>query len=249
MDVLRSLERTEFPAIGSMRLRDIAPPLALAVVRAVEAASGAETAHRVRQRMSAVFVYGIATGIADTDPAAVVKGALAPVVRGRMPAHPATRAAHRFLALTVVRPDNVHAVAWGERQLGGEAPQRVIGAARMKAGLDHVVPLSRQAVELVEAICCYSKHSPFLFPNTRFHRRLLSENALSYLLRRSQPPLIAACGVGDYSSCQPSVTAVACSKLSMPSPSVRPQVPASLTTSTSSACFTARSAVRVGTSR
>jgi hypothetical protein len=103
-DVLGSLERLVFPAIGALRLTDITPPLVLNVVRAIETRSGGETARRVRQRISAVFVYGIAVGIGQSDPAAIIRGALAPLARGRMPAVTTLADARESLRLVELMP-------------------------------------------------------------------------------------------------------------------------------------------------
>jgi integrase len=129
---------------------------------------------------------------------------MAPVVKGRMPAvttldaarcvlaraeamaaHPATRAAHRFLALTLVRPDNVNGARWEEFDLSAEAPVWAIAAERMKMREAHAVPLSRQAIEILDAMRPLTGRCPFVFPNARFAHRPMSENAMSYLLQRA----------------------------------------------------------------
>lgn len=85
-DVLASLERDVFGDLGAMPIEDITPPMVLSTLRKIEARPAIETARRVRQRMSAVFVYGIATARCQSDPAAIVQNALAPLVKGRQPA-------------------------------------------------------------------------------------------------------------------------------------------------------------------
>src|SRR5262249_39790749 len=85
-EVLSSLERYVFPEIGSLHVNAIPPPQVLAVLRKIEARPAIEMAHRVRARMSAVFVYALSCGIGESDPAAIVKGALSPIVRGKQPA-------------------------------------------------------------------------------------------------------------------------------------------------------------------
>ena len=67
-DVIRSLERDAFPALGALPIAQLTPPIVLAVLREIEARGAIETARRVRQRISAVFVYAIAQGIMQTDP-------------------------------------------------------------------------------------------------------------------------------------------------------------------------------------
>lgn len=121
-DVIESLEREVFPTLGKIPVTDIRAPEVLAVLRGIETRAK-ETARRVRQRMSAVFVYAISSGRAEADPAATVQKAMAPMRKGRQPAitnldaaremlskaeaekaHPVTRLALRILALTAVRP-------------------------------------------------------------------------------------------------------------------------------------------------
>lgn len=212
-DVLGSLEADVFPAIGQMPIRDITPPLVLSVLRDIISRPAVETAHRVRQRMSAVFVFAIASGRAETDPAAIVAGALPPITRGRQPAvrtldearavlraaeaqtaHPVTKLALRLLALTAVRPGTLAATPWSEiPDLDATAPDWTISAARMKlrkqhkgdADHDHTVALSRQAVDVLKAVRDLTGAGPLVFPNTRHAHRPMSENALGYLLNRA----------------------------------------------------------------
>ena len=72
-DVLDSLEKHVFPTLGETHVNAITPRLVLATLRTIEARPAIETAHRVRQRMSAVFVYAISCGVGETDPAAIVE--------------------------------------------------------------------------------------------------------------------------------------------------------------------------------
>jgi hypothetical protein len=79
-DVIHSLERDVFPAIGSLPVREIDPPIVLSVLRPIEKRLAIETARRVRQRMSAVFVFGIANAKCKNDPTAIVKDAMGGVL-------------------------------------------------------------------------------------------------------------------------------------------------------------------------
>ena len=163
-DVLRSLERDVFPEMGALPIRDIDAPTVLATLRKIEKRSAIETAKRVRQRVSGVFVYAISEGIAVNDPAAIVAGALKPVPkRGKQPAlrtieearellalcdasksQPVTKLASRLLALTDVRPGIVWGAAWPEFEgidwsdPDAPAPGALwrVPAARMKLVLD-----------------------------------------------------------------------------------------------------------------
>jgi integrase len=204
-DVLTSLERDVFPQLGALPITELGPPTVLAVLRAIEARPAIETARRVRQRMSAVFVYGIASGICQTDPAAIVQGAMAPLIKGRQPAivdldearevlrraeaepaHPVTKLALRLLALTAVRPGEIRGASWREFELlhGGQPLWR-IPAARMKMKQEHLVPLSCQAVAVIAAVQSLTGRGLLVFPNARHAHRPMSENAIGYLLNRA----------------------------------------------------------------
>lgn len=129
-DAIHSLERDVFPKIGTLPIRHIKAPTVLGVLRRIEARSAIETAKRVGQRISAVFVYAIATGAAETDPAAMIGRALKPMPPRKkrpallnldslrqmirdaeaVPAHPVMR----LLALTAVRPSELRGALWDE---------------------------------------------------------------------------------------------------------------------------------------
>lgn len=133
-DVISSLEKEVFPWIGALPIAELDEPIVLSVLRKIEKRGAIETAHRVRQRMSAVFVQAIAEGLAARDPAAVVGKALKPVPRGRKRpaivsidalhdmirkteaelASPLTKLASRFAALTAQRLGAIRCMAWGE---------------------------------------------------------------------------------------------------------------------------------------
>lgn len=213
-DVIRSLERDVFPAIGSLPIAALKPPAVLEVLKAIEDRPAIETAKRVRQRMSAIFVYAVAGGIAEADPASIVKGALKPKPKKRKQpaiveldllqemlsdaetegARPVTRLALRFLALTAVRPGDLRGARWTEfDSLHPEQPIWRIPAARMKGdidrkeevGGDHLVPLSRQAMQVLDAIRPLTGGGPLVFPSARHAHRPMSENAIGYLLNRA----------------------------------------------------------------
>lgn len=133
-DVISSFEKDVFPWVGTLPIAELDEPIVLFVLRKIEKRGAIETAHRVRQRMSAVFVQAIAEGIAIRDPAAVVGKALKPVPRGRKRpaivsvdglremigkteaelASPLTKLASRFAALTAQRLGAIRSMAWNE---------------------------------------------------------------------------------------------------------------------------------------
>ena len=212
-DVIRSLERDVFPTIGSLPIAQLTPPLILGVLREIETRGAIETAKRVRQRISAVFVYAIAQGIATIDPAEKLGAVLKPLRKGRQPAiteiaplrkmiltaeednaRPITRLGLRMLALTAVRPSELRGAEWAEfEDLDGKLPLWRIPSTRMKgdldrkeeAGGDHLVPLTPQAVAVLRAIWPLTSGGPLVFPSNRHAHRPMSENAIGYLLNRA----------------------------------------------------------------
>jgi integrase len=212
-DVLRSLERDVFPRIGSLPITELHAPHIFETLRAIEDRGAIETAKRVRQRISAVYVYAIAHGLARHDPAEKLGAVLKPIRRGRQPAitdlsrlqkmlldaeedyaRPITRLALRLLALTAVRPNELRGARWEEfEDLDGQAPLWRVPALRMKGDLerkeeiggDHLVPLSTQSVAVLSAVSILTGNLPFVFPNNRNLHRPMSENAIGYLLNRA----------------------------------------------------------------
>jgi len=162
-DVITSLERDVFPAIGVLPIAELKAPRILKLLEAIEKRGAIETAKRIRQRMSGVFVYAISAGLAETDPAAIVQGALQPILkRGKQPAiidlagirtvvadaeatpsHIVTKLGLRMLALTAVRPGELRGAVWSEIE-GLDLSDQTYGpfkavwripAARMKGDL------------------------------------------------------------------------------------------------------------------
>jgi integrase len=131
-----------FPTIGALPISELNAPLVLAVLREIESRGAIETAKRVRQRISSVFVFAIAKGITQSDPAERLGAVLKPLRKGRQPAitdlvrlramimaakedyaRPITRLGLRLLALTAVRPSELRGARWDEfEDLNGEAP-------------------------------------------------------------------------------------------------------------------------------
>ncbi len=167
------LEQDVFPWIGRLPITEIAAPLILQTMRRVESRGAIETAHRELQSIGQVFRYGVATGRVERDPTGDLRGALKPFITRHMPAitdpvrvgqllraidayegMPVTRAALRLAPLVFVRPGELRKAQWKEMDL--ESATWRIPAVRMKrtlqdkiSGADHIVPLPRQAVEIL----------------------------------------------------------------------------------------------------
>jgi integrase len=191
-----------FPYLGSKPVRTIDAPTILGVLRKIEARGKIETAHRAKQRCGQVFRYAIATGRADRDPSADLRGALAPVnvehraaitepkrvgellraiaeYRGQ----PSVHYALRLAPLVFVRPGELRGAEWSEFHLDGDTPEWRIPGPRMKMREAHVVPLSTQAVALLRELQPISS-GRLLFPGLRTAAQPISEATLGAALRR-----------------------------------------------------------------
>lgn len=195
----RRFETWAFPIIGAQPMRALEPPELLRLLRRIEAKGKHETASRVRQRIGQVFRYAIATGRADRDPTADLKGALMPAATQHRAAittpaefgallraidgysgQPASRAALRLAPLTFVRPGELRMARWPEIDL--EAAIWRIPSTRMKMKREHIVPLSRQAVAILQDLHPVTSHRPYVFESVR-PGRPLSENTMNTALR------------------------------------------------------------------
>ena len=198
---LRRLERDAFPWIGRP-IEEITPPELLALLRRVEARGALETAHRVKTICGQVFRYAVATGRAERDPTADLKGVMPSAGKNHLAAltEPAavarllkaidgyegglvTRAALRLAPLVFVRPGELRHAEWSEIDL--EAAEWNIPAGKMKTRQAHLVPLSRQAVAILKELHpVTAPASPYVFPSARSFARPMSENAILAALRR-----------------------------------------------------------------
>ena len=198
----RQLERDLFPWLGARRLQDIEAVELLATLRKVEQRGAIETADRGLMLARQVWRYGVATGRVQRDITADLKGALSPY-RGKHFAAitepvklgelirairsykggPIVRAALQLAPMLFQRPGELRAAAWAEVDL--DAALWTIPAARMKRGKDgkehgdpHLVPLPRQAVEVLRGLHGYTGHGVMVFPGERSHERPISENSV-----------------------------------------------------------------------
>jgi integrase len=176
-------------------------PELLGVFRRLERRGKHETAHRAKQRVGQVVRYAIASGRAERDPTADLRGALAPVTVTNRAAitdprevaqllralhgyrgHPVVEAALNLAPLVFVRPGELRAAEWAEIDL--DAAEWRIAAHRMKMRQQHLVPLADQAVAILRDIWPLTGRGRYVFPSPRTAERPLSDNAITAALRR-----------------------------------------------------------------
>lgn len=194
------LESNVFPVIGKQAISTIGPRDVLAAVRRMEARGAIDSAHRVKQICGQVFRFAVAEGTAERDVTTDLRGALAAVPKGHFAAitepkqvtellraiygytgHPYTVAALKLSPMVFVRPGELRAAEWSEFDL--DAAEWRIPAAKMKMGVEHLVPLPTQAVEVLRGLHALSGHGGYVFPSIRTGERCMSENTVNAALR------------------------------------------------------------------
>ena len=194
-------KRLVFPYIGQRKLPEITAPELLAVLRRIEGRGTIETAHRALQTISQSFRYGIATGRATTDPTRDLRGALTQAKKGHFPAPldpkrvgeilltldgyrgtPVVQAALKLGGLVFVRPGELRLAYWTD--IDFETRQWTLRVTKKDIPPQYV-PLSIQALSLLETIKPLTGHGKFIFPSARSPKgdRPMSDGAVLAALR------------------------------------------------------------------
>lgn len=201
-EILKRLEADIFPALGNYAMNEIEPPLLLDVIRKIENRGALEIARRQVQKCGEIFRYAIACGKAVRDPSADIKEALKPIKTEHYAAidvhelpdlvqaiekndarlYQSTRNALKLMMLTFVRTGELINARWTEMDF--ERQEWVIPAERMKMRKEHIVPLSRQALAVLESQKEIAGHRPFVFPSAVKPRKSMSNNTLLVALKR-----------------------------------------------------------------
>jgi len=194
------MENDVFPWIGSRPVGELTAPDFLRVARRVEARGAIESAHRIMQNCGQIMRYAIATGRAERNPVADLRGALSPAPARNHAAvvDPAEmgdllRALHSYRGTIIVqtalklapmlfvRPGELRQAEWAEIDL--DAALWSIPASRMKTRQAHLVPLSVQSVQLLRELHPLTGRGQYVFPGGRSVRRPMSEGAVLAALR------------------------------------------------------------------
>jgi integrase len=198
--VMQSLKNNVFEGLGKRNIETITPPDVLEILRRIEERGSLEIARKVLQRMTAVFRYAIQTGRAMYNPAADMQGVLKSKPVTHMPAvfgadlgcllrdiaasekiHLTTKLALQFTAHTACRSNEVRGARWSEINL--DEREWHIPAERMKMKRHHIVPLSKQAIAILERAGVLFGVDGLVFPSVRDRNKPMSDNAISKALR------------------------------------------------------------------
>jgi integrase len=197
--VIRLFERDIFPWIGQRPISGITAPDILAVARRIEGRDALETAHRAVGNCGQVFRYAIATGRTTQDPTGALRGALPPVKGEHFAATtdpkefgailraidgydgtPVVSCALRMAPLVFVRPSELCHAQWADIDM--EVAEWRYTVTKTKTA--HIVPLSRQVVEILYELKPITGRGRFVFPSARSNLRAMSDNAILAAMRR-----------------------------------------------------------------
>lgn len=201
---INTLTEYAFPVLGSLKLNEIQPGHIADVLRPIWL-SKVETASRLKQRIHAVLAWGCAHRHCSSNPVDVVHhllpaqpgkatrtehqpampwrdipAFLTSHVRNRQP-YDLTRAMLELLILTAARSGEIRGMTWSEVNL--DTGIWTIPPERMKAKMQHRVPLAPQAVDLLKSVQKLELHETLVFPTPRT-QTMYSDMALSAFLRR-----------------------------------------------------------------
>ena len=200
--ILRSLENDVFPTMGKRPIADIQPADIRELVKGIEARGAGETAGRVFQRLRAIYRYAVAHDVVTTDPTYSLKPSEifkprkvehraslgerdVPAFLHRLAAYegdPMTPTALTLLMLTAVRPGELRGAMWEEIDV--ERALWRIPAVRMKMKTQHTVPLSAQALAVLDVIRPLSGGGALVFPSPFYPGKPLSDGTLNSALAR-----------------------------------------------------------------
>ena len=198
---MQRLTHNIFPSLGPRPVKDIQAPELLKSIRMIEQRGAVETARRVLQVCGQIFRYAVASGLAERDPSADLRGALPPcrakhhasltepkAVAGLLRAIDGytgsfvVLCALRLAPLVFVRPGELRRAEWAEIDFD-KAEWRIPGE-KMKMAEQHIIPLARQAVAILRELHPLTGEERYLFPSVRTSARPMSENTVNAALRR-----------------------------------------------------------------
>ena len=199
-DIWRSLDKDVFPAIGAIPVQEIKARTIVEALEPIKARGALETVRRLVQRMNEIMIYAVNTGLIDANPASGVGMAFEKPKKQNMPTlrpeelpqlmrslvmsnlSVPTRCLIEWQLLTLVRPSEASGARWAEIDL--VAKLWTIPAERMKAKREHIVPLSPQAVGILEAMKSISAHREYIFPSRNDPKMPMNSQTANAALKR-----------------------------------------------------------------
>ncbi|ELA3610277.1 tyrosine-type recombinase/integrase [Klebsiella pneumoniae] len=199
-DIMEAFKNDIFPYVGTRPIGEIKPLELLNVLRKIEKRGALEKMRKVRQRCSEVFRYAIATGRAEFNPAADLSSALEVHQSNHFPFLKAdeipdflraldsytgsrlVQIATKLLMITGVRTIELRAALWSEFDLDNAIWE--IPAERMKMRRPHLVPLSTQALDLLNELKIMTGSYCYVFPGRNDPNKPMSEASINQVIKR-----------------------------------------------------------------
>ncbi|WP_336702437.1 integrase domain-containing protein [Pantoea dispersa] len=199
-DIWRSLDKDVFPAIGTIPVQEIKARTIIEALKPIKARGALETVRRLVQRINEIMIYAVNTGLIDANPASGVGMAFEKPKKQNMPTlRPEelpklmrtlvmsnlsipTRCLIEWQLLTLVRPSEASGARWTEIDLA--AKLWTIPAERMKAKREHIVPLSLQALNILEVMKPISSHREHVFPSRNHPTQPMNSQTANAALKR-----------------------------------------------------------------
>lgn len=199
-DIWRSLEKDIFPSIGGIPVHEIKARTLVEALAPIKARGALETVRRLVQRINEIMIYAVNTGLIDANPATGIGMAFEKPKKQNMPTlrpeelpklmrslvmsnlSVSTRCLIEWQLLTLVRPSEASGTRWAEIDL--DAKLWTIPAARMKANREHIVPLSPQALEILEVMKPISVHREHVFPSRNDPKQPMNSQTANAALKR-----------------------------------------------------------------
>lgn len=223
--VLKSMEDSLFTAIGKRKISELNTRDLIAPIKAVEASGRLEVAARLQQRTTAIMRYAVQNGLIDYNPAQDMSGAITVAKRTHRPALPfdrfselleriesfkgrkLTKLAVKLTLLIFIRSSELRFARWSEIDFenamwtipGEREPLPGVKHSHRgsKMKTPHLVPLSRQALELLKAIREISGECDLVFIGDHDFRKPMSENTVNKALRSmGYDTTVEVCGHG-----------------------------------------------------
>jgi len=199
-DIWRSLDKDVFPTIGEIPVQEIKARTIIEALEPIKARGALETVRRLVQRINEIMIYAVNTGLIDANPASGVGMAFERPKKQSMPTlRPEelptlmrslvmsnlsipTRCLIEWQLLTLVRPSEASGTRWAEIDL--DAKLWTIPAERMKAKREHIIPLSRQALEILEVMTPISSHREHVFPSRNDPKEPMNSQTANAAIKR-----------------------------------------------------------------
>ncbi|RKO82372.1 integrase [Pectobacterium parmentieri] len=200
-DIWRSLEKDIFPAIGEMSITDIKARTLVQTIQPVQARGALETVRRLCQRINEVMIYAMNVGLIDAAPSVNISKAFEKPQKKHMPSirpdqlpqlmqtmrlaniELPTRCLFMWQLLTLTRPAEASDTRWQEIDL--DAREWRIPAERMKMKRIHIVPLSEQALSILELMRPLSSHREYVFPSRIKPLQPMNSQTVNAALKRA----------------------------------------------------------------